>query len=237
MILESIVTTINEDGTPNVSPMGPTVPETFTEGNFESFELRPFDSSRTFANLKRTKVGVMHVTDDAELFALSAIGKLDPLPAMCPAEKIDGNALSSACRWYEFRVEYIDETGPRMSLNCRTVHSVRNRDFWGFNRAKHAVIEAAILATRLDFLPAEEIRDQFERLATIVAKTGGSRETGAFERLNAFVKQAHGASEDSATEIGKPIGKPVGESIETNNAKACSDENTKVARGGGPASA
>ncbi len=190
MILESLVTTVNEDGTANVSPMGPTVAEdTFETGNFETFELRPFDTSRTFANLKRTKMGVMHVTDDVELFARGAIGKLSSLPELVPAEKIKGNAMANACRWYEFEVESIDETGPRMSLMCRSVHSVRNRDFWGFNRAKHAVIEAAILATRLNFLPAEEIRDQFSHLKIIVGKTAGPKESRAFEILEEFVSQ------------------------------------------------
>ncbi len=190
MILESLVSTVNEDGTPNVSPMGPTVSETaFESGNFEAFELRPFDSSRTFSNLKRTKTGVMHVTDDVELFALGAIGKLDLLPNLRPAEKVEGNVITNACRWYEFIVESINESGPRMSLRCRSVLAVRNRDFWGFNRAKHAVIEAAILATRLEFLPAKEIHDQFLSLQTIVGKTAGQKESRAFETLRLFVSQ------------------------------------------------
>ena len=32
-----------------------------------------------------------------------------------------------------------------------------HREFFGFNRAKHAVLEAAILATRVELLPADEI--------------------------------------------------------------------------------
>ena len=187
MILESIVTTVNEDGTPNVSPMGPNVNEFF-----DRFELRPFNTSRTFGNLKRTKVGVLHVTDDVELFAQAAIGRLESLPALNAAEKINGHVIADSCRWYEFEVEFIDETGPRMSLNCRTVHAGRNRDFWGFNRAKHAVLEAAILATRLEFLPTEEIREQFFRLETMVNKTGGQQERNAFALLSEFVGHNQG---------------------------------------------
>ncbi len=188
MILESLVTTVNEDGSPNVSPMGPTVTESFFRDAGElSFELRPFNTSRTFANLERTRSGVLHVSDNVEIFAKAAIGKLNPLPDLVPAEKVDGFAISDACRWYEFEVTYIDETGPRMHLNCRSVRTFRNRDFWGFNRAKHAVIEAAILATRVDFLPAEEIREQFVRLKTIVDKTGGDQEHNAFDLLQEYV--------------------------------------------------
>lgn len=187
MILESIVTTLNEDGSPNLSPMGPTVTE-----NLDAFELRPFNTSRTFANLKRTKSGVLHVTDNVELFARAAIGQLESLPEFFAAEKVSGRVIADSCRWYEFVVEFIDETGPRMNLNCRTVHAGRNRDFWGFNRAKHAVLEAAILATRLDFLPADEIRDQFVRLQSTVNKTGGPQEHVAFELLSEFVGRKHG---------------------------------------------
>ncbi|MDB2525621.1 MAG: DUF447 family protein [Mariniblastus sp.] len=182
MILESIVTTINEDGSVNVSPMGPTV-----HGKLQNFELRPFDTSRTFANLKRTRSGVVHVTDDVGLIAQSAIGKLLPLPEFFPAEKVTGQVIANTCRWYEFEVEYIDENSARTSINCKTLHTGRIRDFWGFNRAKHAVIEAAILATRLDFLPREEIQEQFQRLETIVLKTGSAQESKAFQLLSEHV--------------------------------------------------
>ena len=169
--------------------MGPTidVDPASTQQTIETFELRPFDTSRTFANLKRTKVGVLHITDDVDLFARSAIGKLESNPETRPAENIVGQIIVSACRSYEFKVEFIDETGPRMSLNCRAVRSHRQRDFLGFNRAKNAVLEAAILATRLDFLPSAEIADQFYRLKTIVGKTGGAQEASAFELLENYV--------------------------------------------------
>ena len=182
MILEAIVTSRNEDGTTNISPMGPTV-----NADMSRFELRPFNTSTTFANLKRTRSGVLHITDDVGLIARSAIGNSDSAPNLKPAVVASCEVVANACRWYEFEVEFIDEVGPRVSLNCKTVHIERSRDFFGFNRAKHAVLEAAILATRLDFLPAEEIADQYHRLATIVTKTGGEQEKMAFELLQNFV--------------------------------------------------
>jgi len=186
MILESIVTTTNADGSTNVSPMGPRI--TFNDGSLENtptalaysgsdgddafsrFELRPFDTSATFANLKRERQGVMHVDDNVELFAQSAIGKINHpnLPPLRKAETIQGRIILSACRAYEFKVESIDEGGSRMSLICKVEKVHRMRDFFGFNRAKHAVIEAAILATRIDFLPAKEIQQQFQHEASKV---------------------------------------------------------------------
>ena len=204
MILETIVTTINEDGSPNASPMGPTIdvqPGVDLE-TIDSFELRPFDTSRTFANLKRTKAGVLHITDNSEMFARSAIGSLDPFPETRDAEEVQGHIIVDACRSYEFVVEFIDQTGPRMSLNCRTVKRHRHRDFLGFNRARHAVLEAAILATRLDFLPASEISDQLFRLNTIVKKTGGPQEHAAIAMLNQFVANANQTDESTAANQG-----------------------------------
>ena len=203
MILESIVTTSNADGSPNISPMGPRItPGQFENnpaallssndniaGTFQHFELRPFDTSTTFANLKRERQGVLHVDDNVELFARSAIGKLDQfnLPPLKKAETVKGHIIQSACRAYEFKVESIDETGPRMSLICRVEKIHRMRDFFGFNRAKHAVIEAAILATRIDFLPAADLHQQFQQLQVIVEKTAGPAEMRAFDHLNQFV--------------------------------------------------
>lgn len=182
MILEAIVTTINEDGSTNVSPMGPTV-----TADLSQFVLRPFDTSTTYANLKRNRCGVMHVTDDVLMFARAAIGD-KPIDARTKdAEVVEGKILLDACRYYEFEVKYIDETGARMVLNCETLSSGRLRDFWGFNRAKHAVIEAAILATRLDFLPSSEIKESMVRLQTIVDKTAGPKEIEAMRLISDYI--------------------------------------------------
>jgi hypothetical protein len=186
MILEAIVTSRNQDGTTNISPMGPTV-----SADMSRFELRPFNTSKTFANLKRTREGVLHITDDVELIARSAIGNLEKPPEMRPAQTVDCEVIASSCRLYEFQVEFIEESGPRVCLNCKTTAVQRNRDFFGFNRGKHAVLEAAILATRLDFLPIEEITQQYQRLATIVTKTGSSQEQKAFDLLEEFVNRTN----------------------------------------------
>ncbi len=188
MILEAIVTTTNEDGSTNISPMGPTV-SSDTSGTIHEFQLRPFDTSRTFANLKRTRCGVMHVTDDVMLFAMTAIGQNPQTPDLLDAESVDGKILADACRFYEFEVGFIDETGARMNLNCSTVRQGKLRDFWGFNRAKHAVLEAAILATRVDFLPKQEIEDSMNRLKVIVEKTAGEQEAAAMDLLLHFMAQ------------------------------------------------
>jgi uncharacterized protein len=188
-LLEGIVTTLGADGTPNIAPMGPIV-----DADFGRLLLRPFRTSITYRNLKRTAQGVLHVTDDVELVAHAAVRQLDPLPRLLPAAAVKGVILADACRWYAFRVESIDDRGERTEIVARVVDRGRLRDFFGFNRAKHAVVEAAILATRCGFLEPDFICDEFIRLAVIVDKTGGRQERNAFEFLQRYVRDAAAAS-------------------------------------------
>ncbi|MBI3838769.1 MAG: DUF447 family protein [Planctomycetia bacterium] len=183
MILEGMVTTLNDDGIVNISPMGPQVDESMSQ-----LVLKPYRTSTTYRNLKRTGQGVFHVTDDVELLAHAAVGTIDPPPPLEDAQTIEGKILTGACRWYAFRVQSLDDRQERTEIVCQVVDRGRLRDFWGFNRGKHAVLEAAILATRTQFLPADEILAQFERLRVLVQKTGGPAELRAFEFLDDFVR-------------------------------------------------
>ena len=51
-------------------------------------------------------------------------------------------------------------------------------------------MEAAILATRMAFLPPGEIEAEFRKLAVLVDKTGGDLERQAFEFLRAHVARS-----------------------------------------------
>ncbi len=176
MILEGIVTSLSVTGELNVAPMGPIVNESMTW-----LHLRPFQTSQTFRNLKERPQGVFHVVDDVLLLAKAAIGKLDTPPETFAAEKVTGRVLASACRWYEFEIESLDATQDRTDIRARVVHVGRLRDVFGFNRAKHAVLEAAILATRLHLLPREEVVRQLAALRSPIEKTAGPNELAAFQ--------------------------------------------------------
>ncbi len=184
MILEGVVTSQNALGELNVAPMGPIV-----EPDMQRFVLRPFQTSTTYRNLKHHPFGVLHVVDDVLLLARAAIGQLAETPRTFSALRIPGRVLSSSCRWYEFRVDSIDDSEQRTRIEASVEHAGRLRDCFGFNRAKHAVIEAAILATRIHLLTAEDILNQFEKLRSPVEKTAGPDELTAFELLDEFVRE------------------------------------------------
>jgi len=185
MILEGIVTTISPEGTINIAPMGPVV-----EPEMRRLVLRPFQTSDTYRNLKNHGEGVFHVTDDVLLLAKAALGPVEPAPEVVRAERILGYVLSDACRHFEFVVTRLDDATERVTIEAEIVHTGHGRDFFGFNRAKHAVLEAAILATRVHLLPHAAIAAEYRKLKTLVDKTGGPQEHEAFALLEAHVQRA-----------------------------------------------
>ena len=80
-------------------------------------------------------------------------------------------------------------TPPRSRIVTRVVHRGVRREFLGFNRARHAVLEAAIISTRTHLIPADQVRAEFERLQVIVDKTAGPREAEAMTLLTAYVNR------------------------------------------------
>lgn len=179
MIIESIITTIAEDGSINFAPMG-------VEWGESRIVIKPFLETTTFRNVWATGVAVVNLTDDVYLFAQAAIS--NPQYPSFPAKVVKGVVLEAVCSWRELQVQSIDATPPRSRIETAVVHRGRRREFIGFNRARNAVLEAAILATRLHLIPRPEIDSNLSRLQTIVDKTAGPREREAMALLAEFVR-------------------------------------------------
>ena len=183
MIVETVTTTINPDGTVNCAAMG-------VEWGEQTIVIKPYRATRTLRNLERHGAAVVHVTDDILLFTEAALD--DPHPPTRPAAAVEGAVLADACSWREVAVDAIDATGPRARVTTRVVARGVGREFVGFNRACHAVLEASILASRARRLPADEIRAELARLTVVVDKTAGPRERAAMDRVLAQVRTAIG---------------------------------------------
>ena len=182
IIVEGLVTSRSADGSPHLAPMGPR-----TDRALSRLVLRPYRTSQTYHNLKQHGEGVFHVTDDVELIARAAVGELREMPQLIDAGQVEGFIVADACRWFAFRVLRLDDSAERTTIECQVVDCGTLRDFLGFNRAKHAVVEAAILATRIGILPPEQIRDEMQRLAIPVEKTAGEQERRAFAILQLYL--------------------------------------------------
>ena len=179
MIIETIVTSLAPDGTINFAPMG-------VEWGEDALLLKPFLETTTFRNLSGGGAAVVNLTDDVMLFAQAALS--NPQFPSLPAAVVRGVVLEAACSWREVEVAKVDDTPPRSRIETRVVHRGVRREFIGFNRARHAVLEAAILATRTHLLPAEEIRQELARLQVIVDKTAGPREREAMAFVTEYVR-------------------------------------------------
>lgn len=188
MILEGLVTTLNPDQTVHVRPMGPV----FSSPHDDEFLLRPYEPSGTLDNLRRVGQGVLHVTDDVLLIARAALRQLPAPPETSPANRVQGRVLEDCCHWQEFEVVEYRPGSPRHEFKCRVIHRGRHRDFWGFNRARHAVLEATILATRLGLLPDDEVRTAMQALWSPVEKTAGEQECEAWNLVRATMVDALG---------------------------------------------
>ena len=179
MIIESIVTTLAEDGRINCAPMG-------VEWGDEVIVLKPFLDTATYRNVTAVHSAVVNLTDDVRVFAQAAIS--NPVYPTVPAAVVKGVRLADCCSWRELEVRAIDGTPPRSRIDTAVVHRGVQREFIGFNRARHAVLEAAIYATRLHLLPREFISSELERLQVIVDKTASPAEQEAMALLTAHCR-------------------------------------------------
>ena len=185
MIIESIITTLGADGTPHLAPMGVILEEGgLEEGGPEGEErpiLAPFRPSATLENLTRSGSAVINHVDDVRIFAGCLTGRRD-WPSF-PARKIAGIVLKAALAHQEISVERVEEDALRPRFHCRILHAESHGAFRGFNRAQAAVIEAAILASRLHMLPREKVDSELAYLGIAIAKTAGPRELEAWNWL------------------------------------------------------
>ncbi len=181
MILECILTTTDRTGQVNIAPMGAVLQD-------EVVVFKPYRTTTTFQNLSAGGAAVLNITDDATVFAYSALGNYTA--ELQPVAGGEGAYLAGACAYWELKVLGVDASGERAVVPCRVLARRRLRDFVGYNRARNAILEATILATRVHLLPADGIAGELERLAVIVEKCGAPPEVAAMEFIRRYVRGA-----------------------------------------------
>lgn len=190
MIQETLITTLNSAGQAHIAPMGVHV-------DGDHLIILPFKPSTTLENLLSSEVAVINYCDDVRIFAGCLTGRRDwPLSA---AQTIAGVYLSDTLAHCELRlIEVIDDV-LRPKLICQPVHRVNHRPFQGFNRAQYAVLELAILISRLHMLPWEKIQTELAYLTIGFEKTAGEREREAWQWLMAVIDQHQLSQEQIAS--------------------------------------
>jgi hypothetical protein len=198
VIIETIVTTMSPDGAINCAPMGV---EWDPDAGGDAIVLKPFLDTATYRNVSATRSAVVNLIDDVRVFAQAALGSPDA-PTV-PAARVRGAVLADACSWREVEVDAIDSSPPRARIVTTVVHAGSRREFIGFNRARHAVLEAAIYATRVHMLAADFLLAELDRLQVIVDKTAGPREFTAMALLADYIRSRI-QRQDSAAAAGGP---------------------------------
>ena len=174
MIREAIVTTIDRSGRAHLAPLG-----LIEDG--QGWVIAPFRPSTTLDNLVETPFAVANYTDDARIFAGLVTGRRDwPL---VPAAKVPVPRLAGALAHAELGVARIEVDATRPRFHCEILHKEQHAPFAGFNRAANAVLECAILLTRLHILPRDKIEREIAYLSIAIEKTAGPKEREAWSWL------------------------------------------------------
>jgi hypothetical protein len=189
MIRETIVTTIDAEGRVHLAPLG-----VIEDG--EQSILAPFRPSKTLDNLRATPFAVANHTDDVRIFAGCLTGRRDWATVAC--DESPAPRLADCLSHMSMRVVRVSEDDLRPRFHCEVLRRVAHAPFAGFNRAQAAVIEAAILASRLHMLPRDKVEREISGLAVVVEKTAGPREHIAWRWLREMI-DAYYAAEDAKT--------------------------------------
>ena len=173
-IVETIVTTANAQGEVHIAPLG-----LIEDG--AHWLIAPFKPSKTLDNLRANPFAAASHTDDVRVFAGCVTGrKIWPLTAM---SKVKGGRLADCVSHWELKVEKVIEDELRPRFVCSIVHRESHKTWDGFNRAQAAVLELAVLTTRLGMLLPEKIESELKYLEIAISKTAGPREAEAWEWL------------------------------------------------------
>lgn len=184
-IVETIVTTTNAKGEVHIAPLG-----LIAEG--EGWVIAPFRPSRTLDNLKEVPYAVASHTDDVRVFAGAVTGRKG-WPTT-KAERVPGVRLADAVSHWELSVDRLADDPQRPRFSCNLVYEASHRPWEGFNRAQAAVLECAVLVTRLSMLPPEKVENELKYLEIAISKTAGPREEEAWgwlmEKIGAWRAKA-----------------------------------------------
>lgn len=187
-IRETIVTTVDADGKVHIAPIG-------IISEKDGWVIAPFRPSVTLDNLAAVPFAVASYTDDVRIFAGCLTGRRD-----WPTVAVEGfpvPRLAAALAHSVLRVESITDDGVRPRHFCRVVQEGTHAPFTGLNRARAAVLELAILVSRLGILPREKIEAEIAYLSIAIEKTAGPSEKEAWGWLRQKVTD-HLAGEKAA---------------------------------------
>jgi uncharacterized protein len=186
MIRETIVSTADSAGRVHLAPIGIIADD-------GGWIIAPFHPSTTLNNLRAVPFAAANFTDDVRIFAGCLTGRSQWPTAPC--EEIPVPRLADALAHAELAITRITENELRPRFHCRVLRTVAHAPFKGFNRAQAAVIEAAILVSRLSMLPRDKVDGEMAYLEAAVIKTASSAEEEAWSWLKQAIAAFYAETE------------------------------------------
>ena len=177
MIRETIVTSISADGRVHIAPLG-------VIGEAAGWIIAPFRPSTTLDNLAAVPFAVLNHVDDVRIFAGCLTGRRD-WPLVADAGAVP--RLAACVAHEELAVAHVTEDAQRPRFHCRVAKRVTHGAYGGYSRAKSAVIEACILASRLHMLPRGKVESELAYLQIAITKTAGPEEVEAWRWVKARI--------------------------------------------------
>jgi hypothetical protein len=180
-IFETVVTTCSPDGVVHVAPMG-------VRYVGELVVLKPFRPSTTLDNILASGTAVLNLLTDVRVFAGCVTGRRawPTVDAGLPGEP-RAVRLASALEHVVLALQGSDDDAQRPTLRLAPRRAQRHGGYPGFNRAQAAVIEGAVLVSRLHMLPPDKIEAEMAYLQIAIDKTAGPAELEAWGWLRAAV--------------------------------------------------
>ncbi len=184
MIFETIISSVNSQGEVHVAPFG-------IQRQGDRVIISPYKPSLTLTNMLASQHAVMNLTDDVRVFA----GALTNRQAwqLLPADTIAGFRLANSLAHEELKLVEVHDDAVRPQLCMQVLHKAQHQAFAGFNRAQAAVIELAVLASRLPRLTQDKVLTEMQYLQIAMDKTAGEREWQAWGWLSEKIENYYAA--------------------------------------------
>ena len=177
-IFETVITTVAPDGRVHIAPMG-------VRYQGELVVLMPFKPSTTLTNVLASGHAVLNLVTDSRVFAGCVTGRRNwPTVAV---ECIAGQRLACALGHVELELAEHRDDAQRPVLRLARVHAMTHAPFMGLNRAQAAVVEGAVLVSRMHMLSMEKIESEMGYLQIAIDKTAGAAEHEAWGWLREAV--------------------------------------------------
>ncbi|HEY9267994.1 MAG TPA: DUF447 domain-containing protein [Methylotenera sp.] len=184
MIYETIVTTVNTQGDAHTTPFGIRMQDGLVV-------ISPYKPSATLENILATGHAVLSLTDDVRVFAGALTGR--KAWSLTATEKVYGFRLEHTLAHKELKLVKVEDDELRPQLFLEVIYEAQHASFQGFNRAQAAVIELAVLVSRLKRLPMEKIQQEMDYLRIAIDKTAGEHELEAWSWLTEAVSNHQAA--------------------------------------------